>query len=386
MEELLEVQWSEPSETIKQRFKKALGQEIPVDYFMYSCLEEERTFRSLGQEALHSERWSVFRQAEETIVEALKDRPLDELMAELFEWYKEQYPSFTEVKPLDLARLTWFTKYFIILRLDLEKLFALKAPEIADKEPNFSLVKEKLVAHFPLYSHLMLGYLEWSIHTETEANLQIDLASIPPTGRFISLIKRKLRQMRNGFSSARGPALQGSRPSLYESKGRNDRNDRAPSASERGRREFPSRDARQGGARDSSSARDSRPPHRDQNPSRDSRSSGPRDNRFERGRGGERERNDQDGNRNNGNRRGRDNFQRDKRPPATDVEKQNIALAEVDHAIKRLDSEKDLKEIRLKPQNSFVRRLQHQKAVDNTKYASESVGEGADRAVIIQRK
>jgi predicted RNA-binding protein Jag len=41
--------------------------------------------------------------------------------------------------------------------------------------------------------------------------------------------------------------------------------------------------------------------------------------------------------------------------------------------------------VKLKPTNSFYRRVQHQKIVDSG-FESSSVGEGADRAVQVTRK
>ena len=63
----------------------------------------------------------------------------------------------------------------------------------------------------------------------------------------------------------------------------------------------------------------------------------------------------------------------------------DVALAEVDRAIETLRADTSLDEVTLKPQNSFYRRVQHQKIVD-AGFFSNSVGEGPERAVKVGRK
>ena len=63
----------------------------------------------------------------------------------------------------------------------------------------------------------------------------------------------------------------------------------------------------------------------------------------------------------------------------------DVALAEVDDAIATMRANPDKPEITLKPQNSFYRRLQHQKIIDMG-FDSNSVGEGPERAVRIGRR
>lgn len=61
------------------------------------------------------------------------------------------------------------------------------------------------------------------------------------------------------------------------------------------------------------------------------------------------------------------------------------ALKEVDQAAKKLISNRGLKEVLLTPQNSFIRRLQHKKALEIDGVKSSSAGEGEDRAVVLTR-
>jgi hypothetical protein len=75
-----------------------------------------------------------------------------------------------------------------------------------------------------------------------------------------------------------------------------------------------------------------------------------------------------------------------KQPPKKggDSKGKEVALKEVEQALDRLRGEPSLSEVTLKPNNSFLRRLQHQVAVD-AGFNTESTGEGPDRAVRISR-
>ncbi|MEZ4742520.1 MAG: R3H domain-containing nucleic acid-binding protein [Bdellovibrionota bacterium] len=86
---------------------------------------------------------------------------------------------------------------------------------------------------------------------------------------------------------------------------------------------------------------------------------------------------------------------KDRRPPRTkngkpnrvrrDRELEKIVLKEADEAISKMKADGGLRELLLKPQNSFLRRLQHQRVVD-AGYVSMSCGEGDERAVKIYRE
>jgi len=60
-------------------------------------------------------------------------------------------------------------------------------------------------------------------------------------------------------------------------------------------------------------------------------------------------------------------------------------LIEVEEALAKLRDDSGVQAVKLKPTNSFYRRIQHQKIVD-AGFESSSVGEGADRAVQVTRK
>ena len=61
------------------------------------------------------------------------------------------------------------------------------------------------------------------------------------------------------------------------------------------------------------------------------------------------------------------------------------ALKNADIGMSKLKRDKKLNEVELAPMNSFYRRMQHKHIVDNG-FDTLSVGEGADRKVIIKRK
>lgn len=122
----------------------------------------------------------------------------------------------------------------------------------------------------------------------------------------------------------------------------------------------------------------------------------PSPNRSDRG-----ERNDRGGNRNErpdrkdrgergGNRRGgaqkggnprRNN---EKKGGGSSEQKEKLALTDVNKAVEKLGQEPGLSEIKLKPANSFYRRLQHKHAISQG-FESTSSGEGNDRSVVVKR-
>ena len=61
------------------------------------------------------------------------------------------------------------------------------------------------------------------------------------------------------------------------------------------------------------------------------------------------------------------------------------ALRNADFGIGKMKKDKKLEEFELSPINSFYRRIQHQHIIDNG-FDSYSVGDGADRKVVIKRK
>ncbi len=80
---------------------------------------------------------------------------------------------------------------------------------------------------------------------------------------------------------------------------------------------------------------------------------------------------------------------RDRRPPRqhspADEAAAEIGLKEVEQALTSLASDLAQTEIALAPQNSFVRRLQHQRVMDRG-FTSHSQGDGDQRTVVIDQK
>ena len=102
----------------------------------------------------------------------------------------------------------------------------------------------------------------------------------------------------------------------------------------------------------------------------------PRDNnRNDRGRGKKNDRNDRS-DRPKGPRK-------NERFDSSNLNKK--ALKSADIAMSKLKRDKKLNEIELDPMNSFYRRVQHKHIVDNG-FDTYSVGDGADRKVVIKRK
>lgn len=71
-------------------------------------------------------------------------------------------------------------------------------------------------------------------------------------------------------------------------------------------------------------------------------------------------------------------------PNTSSSEQEKKAIDEAYGAIKKLKKDKEIKSVNLKPQNSFLRRLQH-KVVSSSGYKSKSVGEEPQRSILILR-
>ena len=89
------------------------------------------------------------------------------------------------------------------------------------------------------------------------------------------------------------------------------------------------------------------------------------------------------GDRPNGNRKGGNRSRNNPKRGGSD-HKEKSALTDVNNAVKKLKENNDLSEIKLKPANSFYRRLQHKHAISQG-FESISSGEGNDRSVVVMR-
>ncbi|MBM4250918.1 MAG: hypothetical protein FJ146_03030 [Deltaproteobacteria bacterium] len=320
--------------TKKQRVIAARGQEVNVDYFLFSCLEQERLERAQGA-GTPPLQWpgltsGATQQAEVT-------QPFESLVSELCQWYSDRFPELTSNRKIDHEQLVEVVPAFVAMCRDLADLFKIKSdqnlpalPVAAgiDRSP-WDAIEGAIRRFFSSNSHLFLRYLSWAHGAERVE--EFVPGSRPPVGKYAPppLPRSGSRDARTGRSDR-----------LSGSKGKGDRGGKHEKPEFRTRNERPSR------------------PDRDrQRPFKNHKEQGPQQ-------------------------------EHKRRPRKSDEETAKLtdkAMAEVNQAIATLRSDSSVQEITLLPTNSFYRRIQHQEIVD-AGFVSNSVGEGADRAVKITRK
>ncbi|MCX6109445.1 MAG: hypothetical protein NTZ90_07575 [Proteobacteria bacterium] len=334
--------------TTKERVLQARGQEVPLDYFLYSCLERERLEKATIGDSQPHIAWPLLpKVGEEGPVAALEGPEWSALTKSLLTWYRETFPELSDDKAVDHEHLLKVVPPVVGLARDLARLYLEKTKaklpafdKSAQPEAVWSDIESALKQFFPKIQHMILRYLHWTHAAEVKE--VFEPGSRPPVGRFAPPpLPRTLGNRDSGRPDRGGRPERGPRTDAP----------RAPVAQEtsesKGREAAPKGGNRHGqGGRPAPADRGGRPPRRE---------------------GG--------------------------RPPRSahpEGEEQTarltvVALAEVDQAIAELQSNGTKQDITLKPTNSFYRRLQHQKIVD-AGFNSNSVGEGPDRAVQISRK
>lgn len=339
----------------KQQIELARGKNVPIDYFLYSCLEHERTQRAqFGDDMPTAGRWPL-------MVGATKDHAPPEfaaielkgLMTRMCLWYAAQYPEMVEEIPLDHEVLNQVVAPFMRFTLDLADLVLLKTEKslpshnAATEESMalWNLIAEVLKEEMPGYHGYFIRFLKWAF-ADIEPQ-EFEPGSRPPVGK-------NMPNFRSMQSSGGGQGHQG---------GGGHRDNRGP------------RDSGGGGHR---------PQHQGRQGQGGPQGGGHRDNRGPRDSGGPRDNNrgPRDNNPRNHNNKpkfggpGPSNQQ-------ADAETEKMALGAVDEAISKIQSG-SVEEVFLKPVNSFYRRIQHQYAVDKG-FESCSVGDGNERGVKVSK-
>lgn len=358
-----------PKVTAKQRVLEAQGKEVPVDLFLYSCLERERLIRATKGTGATIIEWAALAESADDV----KSSPFPTALARMIGWYQEHFPPMKDRRPLDHEMLSEVIPGIVGLNTDLDRLYRLctNGP-IPDYDATsggnevWATITKGIQDNFPGYARFFLQYVQWSHGVEKVEHFEP--GSRPPVGKYAPPPLRKDGD-RGGRFGDRG--------------GRGGDRDRGPrSGGDRGGRsggsgggggDRPPRPEFSGGdrpPRPEFGGNDGPRPDRGPRPER-----GPRPDRDDRPRGDRPPRGDFGGDR--GPRRGPNDENTAK---LTD-----LAMAEVDQAIDRLRQDTSVDEVTLKPTNSFYRRIQHQKIVDSG-YHSVSVGEGPDRAVKVARK
>lgn len=326
----------QPQPTMKQRVELQRGRNVPVDYFLFSCLEHERTKRAAPQDEAqaNSGRWPIMIGATlDSLPPELKAMDLKGLMSRMSLWYAAQYPEMMEETPLDHVMLNQIVEPFMKFTLDLADLVLLKTgtdlpSHNADTEESKAVwmtISQVLKEEFPGYYAYFDRFLRWAF-ADVEPE-EIEEGSRPPVGKNM-------------------PNFRGNRPHGGGQQ-----------------QQHQQRHGQGGGGRD----RDHRGGGRDHREQRDQRGQG----RDQRGGGQHQKQRHGQGGGGGGQQQ-------------ADAETEKLALAAVDEAISRINSG-EVEEVFLKPMNSFYRRIQHQYAVDKG-YESCSVGEGNERGVKVAKK
>lgn len=333
-----------PQHTMKQRVELQRGRNVPIDYFLFTCLEHERTQRAsaaavadaVDESALNKGRWPIMVGATlETLPGELKSMDLKGLMGRMSLWYAAQYPEMVEETPLDHIMLNNIVEPFMKFTLDLADLVLLKTgtalpshnAETDESQQVWATISVVLKEEFPGYYAYFDRFLRWAF-ADVEPE-EIEEGSRPPVGKNMPNFRGN-RQPQGGGPQHRGQHGGGG-------------------GGHRGQH---------GGG------------HRGQHGGRD------RGNHRGDGQRGQHQGGGHKG-RHGGGGGGGHNQQ-------ADAETEKLALASVDDAIAKITSG-EVEEVFLKPMNSFYRRIQHQYAVDKG-FESCSVGEGNERGVKVSKK
>ena len=349
----------ETKQTMKQRVETQRGSNVPIDYFLFTCLEHERTQRAakIDDAYANAGRWPIMLGATlESLPNELKEMDLQALMSRMTLWYASQYPEMVEEIPLDHIVLNQIVAPFMKFTLDLADLVLLKTgtplpahnAQTDESAAVWATIKGVLKEEYPGYYAYFGRFLCWAF-ADIEPE-EIEEGSRPPVGKNMPNFRGNRQQIGSGPPIQRqgsgGPRHgQGGGQGPRQGQGGGQGGGQGPRFGQGGGQ----------GGRDNN-----RGP-------RDNNNRGPRDNNRDQNRNGKPRNSGQGGG---------------GQPADSEVESQ--ALASVDDAIAKINSGA-VEEVFLKPVNSFYRRIQHQYAVDKG-YESCSVGDGNERGVKVAKK
>ena len=347
----------------KKRIIAGQGKEVPMDLFLYSCLEEERLIRAspisqdyrwpelpeipvpsqaqktalklADEESAPAESGSESTQgdlAAQAKIAQLKKTPLTESIKSLVSWYRTHHPVLASNQPLDHTQLNEVRHPLVAMVRDIEDLYLINNPSGVPQLGEIS-------AAFPTYAHLIKRYLEWSHGEDTKE--EFVRGSRPPVGRYAP---PPLPRSKSGGNFDRTPT---GKPPRREDRD----NDRSPSG--------------KGSNSKTTSATERQPRSKSDQSGRDRNRNGPRGGSRPKNRGpGQRDAQSQD-------------------DQSAKLEK--IAMDAVEQGIETLKSHPELSEVVLEATNSFYRRLQHQR-IEERGYSSDSLGEGSSRSVVLKKE
>lgn len=357
--------------SLKEEYKKSAGKKVPHDFFVYSCMAEDHTLQTLGDASQKNSRWPVLAERRETgkLDDPLPEKSFEESAQQLMQWYANTYPELASNQALDHALCSLLVGKFILMVNDIRQLVFIKnnkgLPQIPSNESRPEIwdhLESLLKESFPTYTPYLMAYFKWVYAKPVERKLE--LADLPPVGRYFGILKDNLRSKERGdgeegFQPAPPSIPQNVQQDVAPRKLDWEKEREAPETFESKEKEIIRNEPRE--PREPRMEREPREP-RERHERKE-----PREHHRERG----------------GRDRGDNRGDRDEDKGKKDKEK--LALLEVDKAVLALKKHSSMTEFRLRPQNSFIRRLQHKK-VNALGFQSHSVGDDDDRAVLITRE
>ena len=133
----------------REYYRNAQGKEVSLDFFLYTCLEEEKTCDALRGDFAHQltlKRWTplipyieeeVFDERDERVsTEEIADHTPEDLIKTLCRWYAETYPQLAASETLDYFVHMELVQEFILFTKDLKAMLSAKKVRLNDKLPG----------------------------------------------------------------------------------------------------------------------------------------------------------------------------------------------------------------------------------------------------------
>lgn len=338
-------------ESIKTQYLARAGQPVSTERFIFACYDTIKNLSRIEGSFRKELEWPELEQASRDDFSIRLKR--------LVAWYYSNHLEFHTTKAIDVAELTHLSIQIAHLEKDFRRLCQ-QSMMIDDKSSRpvqvaldglIEVIQTTLAENLSSY---MGALFKWIYQKPIFVN--VDFNQVPPVGRYAKLVLRSRDRKPQVSSPQIGKSSQqtsGHSPNPEKSQ-RADGQVQTESDLEKGK--YP-RDAQK---------RDGRKPYpkeggRDGQRHRDKPSQGQSDSPKAR-------------------------WAREERGESTEnLELEKAALDSVETATLSLKNDQNLQEITLAPQNSYYRRLQHQRAED-LGFASDSVGEGKERSVRISKK
>ena len=187
--------------SILSNYGKISKKSVSQDYFLYTCLEEQRTLNAVFKKNLgliHSFRWPKLVDSEKKVTTTQDSfENLSKELRALVTWYSEEYQELKqELKELEQQDRT--VRPFMLMIFDIQelmkKLTGSSLPKIADKDTERAPVWDEIKKIFedvvPARSQLAQSYLHWLYKDISEEPLDI---KAPPVGRYFKIINKAVK-------------------------------------------------------------------------------------------------------------------------------------------------------------------------------------------------